>query len=662
MMREGKIHYQTYERGVPTSTLKVTGTSKKTGTIITFKPDAQIFEVSEFNFDILNKRLQELSFLNSGVTIIIEDKRSGKKNEFLNKGGIEAFVKHLNRSKKVLHKSFYITGEKDGVGVEVSFQYTEGYSENVQTFVNNVNTIEGGTHLIGFRSALTRSLNHYANSNGLFKNIKTTPSGDDVREGITAVVSVKVPDPQFEGQTKTKLGNSEVKGLVEGVVNEALGIYLGEHPTEARRIVGKIVDAARAREAARKARELTRRKSALEFSSLPGKLADCQEKDPAKSELYIVEGDSAGGSAKQGRNRENQAILPLKGKILNVEKARFSKMLQSGEIQTLVSALGCGIGATDFDVSKARYHKVVLMTDADVDGAHIRTLLLTFFYRQMPEMIEKGYLYIAQPPLYKVKQNKKEIYLKDEKEMEKHLIDLASKNIIIKEGKQSMPAAKLKTIIKKAIGYREVILDNRHGFDPRVLDAIVMCKIGQEHVKTEKGFAELEKKLTAFLHLGYQDVHPLFEYDTDNKTVTITTRQKGVRVYTTLTSEYFTSNELLGLQKLLATIEELGHAPYYIEDDKAEVVEVFNIIEWLSVVMEKAKKGISVQRYKGLGEMNPDQLWETTMDPEVRTLLQVNVEDAANADEIFTVLMGDQVEPRRNFIEENALRVKNLDV
>ncbi|MCB0272598.1 MAG: DNA topoisomerase (ATP-hydrolyzing) subunit B [Bdellovibrionales bacterium] len=661
--REGKVHRQTYAKGVPTSELKVTGNSKKTGTTITFKPDTDIFEVSEFNFEILNKRLQELSFLNSGVTIVLEDKRTGKKSDYLNKGGIEAFVKHLNRTKKILHKPFLVQNEKDNVGVEVSFQYNDSYTETVQTFVNNVNTIEGGTHLIGFRSALTRSLNQYANNNGLFKNIKTTPSGDDVREGITAVVSVKVPDPQFEGQTKTKLGNSEVKGIVEAIVNEGLSIFLEENPTEAKRIIGKIVDAARAREAARKARDLTRRKSALEFSSLPGKLADCQEKDPARSELYIVEGDSAGGSAKQGRNRENQAILPLKGKILNVEKARFGKMLQSGEIQTLVSALGCGIGSNDFDVEKARYHKIILMTDADVDGAHIRTLLLTFFYRQMPALIEKGYLYIAQPPLYKVKQNKTELYLKDEKEMEKYLIDLASKNIKLTVGKEKVTGAKLKTIIKKALTYRDILRDNTHQFDQRVLDAIVMCKLSDQNVKTKKGFEDLQKKLSSFLDVAHQDIHPvLFEYNPEEKMVTIITREKGVRIYSKVTTEYFSSKEYDNLQKLLPTLEEMGQAPFIFEDEKGEVTEAFHVLEWLSLVMDKAKKGLTIQRYKGLGEMNPEQLWETTMDPDVRTLLQVKVEDAQNADDIFSVLMGDEVEPRRNFIEENALQVKNLDV
>jgi len=663
ILRGGNRHVQTYAKGVPTSALKVTGKSKKTGTKITFKPDASIFEVHEFQFDILNKRLQELSFLNSGVTIIIEDERTGKKNEFLNKGGLEAFVKHLNRKKKVLHKKpFYIIGEKDDVGVEVSFQYNDGYADHVQSFVNNVNTIEGGTHMVGFRSSLTRSLNHYANSNNLFKNLKNTPTGDDVREGITAVISVKVPDPQFEGQTKTKLGNSEVKGIVEAVVNEALGIYLGENPTDAKRIIGKIIEAARAREAARKARDLTRRKSALEFSTLPGKLADCQEKDPALSELYIVEGDSAGGSAKQGRNRENQAILPLKGKILNVEKARFSKMLQSGEIQTLVSALGCGIGPTEFNIEKVRYHKIVLMTDADVDGAHIRTLLLTFFYRQMSEIIDRGFLYIAQPPLYRIKQNKKEMYLKDEKEMQQHLIGLASENIKVKVKGSVLPAGKLKTLIKKAITFEHAIKNNVGRFDARVLDAFLMSGLEKPHACTQKGYLVLEKKIKSYLNVAYQDVYPMLSFDKDKKETLVVTREKGVRIYTRLNADFFETRDFQSMQKIAQSLEPLSEPPYYIEDDKGELHECFNLFSFIEKVFEKSKKGISVQRYKGLGEMNPDQLWQTTMDPNKRTLLQVQVEDAQSADEIFTVLMGDQVEPRRNFIQDNALQVKNLDI
>lgn len=659
--RDGKVHEQNYSKGVPLGDLKVTGKSNQTGTKITFKPDSSIFEVSEFNFEILNKRLQELSFLNSGVTIIIEDKRTGKKNEFLNKGGIEAFVKHLNRNKTVLHKPFFVTGEKNNVVVEVSFQYNDAYSENLQSFVNNVNTIEGGTHLVGFRSALTRSLNQYATTNQLFKNLKETPTGDDVREGITGVVSVKVPDPQFEGQTKTKLGNSEVKGIVEAIVNEGLTIYLGENPTEAKKIINKIGEAARAREAARRARDLTRRKSALEFSSLPGKLADCQEKDPSKSELYIVEGDSAGGSAKQGRNRENQAILPLKGKILNVEKARFGKMLESGEIQTLVSALGCGIGKADFDIAKSRYHKIILMTDADVDGAHIRTLLLTFFYRQMPEVIERGFLYIAQPPLFKVKQNKKELYLKDERAMEVFLIDLASKEIKAKIGKKSVEGAQLKTIVKKVIQYRDTIFDNIHRYDPRVLDAVVMNQVDVQNFENKKSFEALTKKLNSYFDIAYPDITPVL-YELGEGEISISTREKGVRKTSTFTNAYFTSKEYTSLQKLLPTLQELGEPPYIVETPEGDVVETFNLVQWLQSLMDKAKKGLNIQRYKGLGEMNPEQLWETTMNPEVRSLLQVNVEDAQAADDIFTVLMGDQVEPRRNFIEQNALSVKNLDV
>lgn len=666
--RNGKIHKQSYSRGNPKAELKVTGTTTKTGTIITFKPDHEIFEVSEFSFDILSNRLRELAFLNSGLSITIIDERTDKKQEFKFDGGIAAFVKHLNRTKTPIHSPFFVTGADKGVSVEVSFQYNDGYSENVHSFVNNVNTIEGGTHLVGFRSALTRSLNQYASGAGLFKGLTETPTGDDVREGITAIVSVKVPQPQFEGQTKTKLGNSEVKGIVEGIVNEKLSTYLIEHPTEAKRIINKIVDAARAREAARKARDLTRRKSALEFSSLPGKLADCQQKDPAACELYIVEGDSAGGSAKQGRNRENQAILPLKGKILNVEKARFDKMLQSGEIQILVTVLGCGIGKDDFDVAKLRYHKVILMTDADVDGAHIRTLLLTFFYRQMPELIEKGYLYIAQPPLFKVKRKKSEQYLKDEKALEDYLLNLSSEDFKAVIGKKEITGASLKTLIKKTIQYRNILHHVGMKMDRRIIDAFIYgASMTEDDLKTKKNLEDVKKRAMDFIKTSYPTLHPVvasIEEDKENKAfkVVVSSREKGVRKDTTIDTAFMELSEVKDLQTLVTALSDLGQAPFKFKHEDSEPVEKLNLLEWLDAILELSKKGITVQRYKGLGEMNPEQLWETTMDPQSRTLLQVSNEDAAQADEIFSTLMGDAVDPRRNFIEENALQVKNLDI
>lgn len=666
--RDGKVHKQSYKRGASQGPLKVTGTTTKTGTIITFKPDHEIFEVSEFNYDILANRLRELAFLNSGLSITIIDERTDKKQEFAFDGGIAAFVKHLNRTKTPIHPPFYITGVDKGVTAEVAFQYTDGYSENVHSFVNNVNTIEGGTHLVGFRSALTRSLNQYATTTGLFKGMTETPTGDDVREGITAIVSVKVPQPQFEGQTKTKLGNSEVKGIVEGIVNEALSTYLIEHPTEAKRIINKVVDALRAREAARKARELTRRKSALEFSSLPGKLADCQEKDPAGSELYLVEGDSAGGSAKQGRNRENQAILPLKGKILNVEKARFDKMIQSGEIQILITVLGCGIGKDDFDIAKLRYHKVILMTDADVDGAHIRTLLLTFFYRQMPSLIEKGYLYIAQPPLYKVKRKKTEQYLKDEKALEDYLLNLSSEDFKVMVGKKEVTGAPLRTMIKKMIQYRNILYHVGMKMDYRIVDAFVYgAALTEEDLKTKKSIEDLKKRAADFIKTSYPNLHPvIYQIDEDKEAkafkITVSSRDKGVRKDTVIDSKFLEGIEVKDLQTLTGTLSDLGEPPFKLKHEDGEIIEKLNLIEFLENVLELSKKGISVQRYKGLGEMNPGQLWDTTMNPETRSLLQVNSEDAAQADEIFSTLMGDAVEPRRNFIEENAMQVKNLDI
>ncbi len=670
IQRGGKVYQQIYEKGKPTTDLLVVGETERTGTTVTFKPDASIFETTEFSFDILSQRLRELSFLNSGVAISIEDKRSGKKHDFAYEGGIVAFVKHLNKAKSSLHEPIYLSGKRGDSEVEVALQYNDGYSENVFSFANNVNTVEGGTHLIGFRSALTRSLNNYASDNALTKGLTENPTGEDTREGLSAIVSIKIPEPQFEGQTKTKLGNSDVKGIVEGIVNEGIAGYLGEHPREAKRIILKIIEAARAREAARKARDLTRRKSALEFSSLPGKLADCQERDPALCELYIVEGDSAGGSAKQGRDRKNQAILPLKGKILNVEKARFDKMLESQAIQILIAVLGCGIGKEDFDISKLRYHRIILMTDADVDGAHIRTLLLTFFYRQMPAVVERGHLFIAQPPLYKVKRNKEEHYLKDEASLEKHLLDMGIDGLKItaveKDG-VSVYGAALKTLVKKAIAYEEALSHLGDKKDPRVVDAFVMvAKLKAGDLKKRNLVDESRKMTSNYIRLAYPEIHPVIYQVNDDKEhggfkLTITSKEKGMKKDTYLDFPFLSSAEYVELIQRAESLSILGEIPFKLLDEGKEV-SFNNVGAWIKYVMDRGRKGLSIQRYKGLGEMDASQLWETTMNPESRNLLKVTIEDSVEADEIFTILMGDAVDPRREFIEKNALQVRNLDI
>ncbi|HMQ10428.1 MAG TPA: DNA topoisomerase (ATP-hydrolyzing) subunit B [Oligoflexia bacterium] len=665
--REGKKHQQSYERGVPTSKLKVVGDSKKTGTTVTFKPDTQIFEVTKYSYETLASRMRELAFLNSGITITIEDERTDKKQKFKYEGGVEEFVKYLNKNKETFHKPVSLKGSKDNIEVELSIQYNDGYSENVFTFVNNVNTIEGGTHLIGFRSALTRSINNYATENNLLKGVKEKPSGDDVREGLTAVISTKVPDPQFEGQTKTKLGNSEVKGIVETIVNEGLSNYLAEHPREAKKIVLKVVEAARAREAARKARDLTRRKSALEFSSLPGKLADCQEKDPALSELYIVEGDSAGGSAKQGRERKSQAILPLRGKILNVEKARFDKMIQSNEIQTLIQVLGTGIGKADFNMEKLRYHKIILMTDADVDGAHIRTLLLTFFYRQMPDIVERGYLYIAQPPLYKVKKKNSEKYLKDEAALNSYLLDLVVEDIELHlpKSKQKLTKKKLQEFVSQYLSYQDSLLRASGKNEWRVVDALLMQNLASmEAFNNKTNFENLQKKVTAYIQQNYPHIMPAVYQLQENEgepVCVISSKDKGMKRDTVLNAKFLNSERMQNLIKKAKAMQAFLDESYELvaKDKNVEKYSLFDVVKY---ILSFARKGLNIQRYKGLGEMNPDQLWETTMDPSKRNLLKVTIEDAVEADEIFTVLMGDAVDPRRQFIEQNALAVRNLDV
>jgi DNA gyrase subunit B len=668
--RDGKVYQQSYKRGEPEAPLKEVGKSKERGTRVTFKPDGTIFETTDFSFDILSQRLRELAFLNRGVKITIEDERTQKKHEFFYRGGLLSFVEHLNRAKTAVHaKVVHFEGEKDGVDVEIAMQWNDGYSESVFSFANNINTIEGGTHLIGFRSALTRTINAYALNSGLLKKDDENLQGEDVREGLTAVISVKVPEPQFEGQTKTKLGNSEVKGIVEALVNEKFASYLSEHPTEAKKIVAKGVEAARVREATRKAKELARRKGALDSGSLPGKLADCQERDPALSELYLVEGDSAGGSAKQGRDRRNQAILPLKGKILNVEKARFDKMLSSQEIRLMITALGTGV-KEDYDASKLRYHSIIIMTDADVDGSHIRTLLLTFFYRQMPDLVEKGHLFIAQPPLFKVKRGKQERYLKDEQMLEDHLIELGTEDLRLRATNDGngITGQALQAYVKKIVRWDKLMsLLARKRKNRTVIDALLLEEgFSEETLKNEKALRELEARLATYVNLVAPEQAPiscLLEEDAEHNCfkLTVNTRANGTGFQTVIDRDFLASPEFKEVKKIFADLSNIGMPPYSVENGEQKA-QMRSITEVLHYFMEGGKKGLAIQRYKGLGEMNPGQLWETTMNPETRVLLQVRIEDAVEADEIFSTLMGDEVEPRRKFIEENALTVKNLDI
>ena len=667
--RDGKVYVQKYAKGEKQTDLECTGTTDKAGTKITFMPDRDIFEEVAFSFDTLSQRLRELAFLNKGIRISLLSESTEKFSEFQYEGGIVSFVSLLNKNKNVLHSEpVYIEAEKDGIIMEIAFQYNDGYSEQIFTFANNINTHEGGAHLSGFKSALTRTINNYATNNNILKNVKENLSGDDIREGLVSVISVKIPDPQFEGQTKTKLGNSNVKGLVEVMVNERLSVFLEENPTVAKKIVGKAIEAARAREAARKARDLTRRKGALEVSSLPGKLADCQEKDPALCELYIVEGDSAGGSAKQGRDRKNQAILPLKGKILNVEKARFDKMLGSDEIRTLITALGCGIGKDDFNISTLRYHKIIIMTDADVDGSHIRTLLLTFFFRQMIEIVERGNLYIAQPPLYKLKKGKKENYLKDEAALENHLINAGVDGIKIFCDKGAVTGSKLSGIILKMTALGKVLnhIEKRKK-DRYIVEAIAKnSDFKKRSLKSESEIDDAIEQIKYYAEkFGSSEREMTFLVERDEEhncfKIVCVTMSGGLSLKTVIDVGFMESPEFIEIQKLWQNLSYLGDPPYKVEID-GENQEVDHYQDLVDMVMNHGKKGLYIQRYKGLGEMNPDQLWETTMDPETRTLHHVKVEDTVAADEMFTILMGDQVEPRRNFIEVNALEVRNLDI
>lgn len=656
--QNGQVFQQRFERGVPAGPLVVVGKTKSRGTKVTFKPDSEIFEMTEFSYDVLSQRLRELAFLNSGLKINVHDERTDKSNEFIYKGGIVSFVEHLNKNKNVLHpKPVYISGEKDGILAEVALQYNDSYTENIYTFANNINTREGGTHLIGFKSALTRTANSYATSSGILKAGKDNVSGDDIREGLTAVISVKLPNPQFEGQTKMKLGNSEAKGIIESIVNDALSTYFEENPSIARKIIEKAVQAARARDAARKARELTRRKGALEDTGLPGKLADCSEKDPSLSELFIVEGDSAGGSAKQGRDRRTQAILPLRGKILNVEKARFDKMLGSEEIRILITALGTGIGAGDFDILKTRYHKIILMTDADVDGAHIRTLLLTFFYRQMPQVIEQGYLYIAQPPLFKVKKGKTEKYIQNEAEMQNMLFELAAEDIAIPIKGQDVKGKALIPFLKRLLNYEKLLeWFQRRRKDPKVLRFLLGEGLNKDMLKDKEVLTALLERLKASIRgLTIENL----TVDEEHGAFGVEIRKQNYKLV--LDMNLLVSPEYRELESLHNFIKDLGAAPFKVTT-KEGTKDLATTTELYAYVFEAARKGLSIQRYKGLGEMNPQQLWETTMDSEKRTLLQVTVEDSVQADEMFTVLMGDQVEPRKDFIVKHALEARNIDI
>ena len=711
--RNEQTHQQSYERGKPMNDLTVTGTTKRRGTKVTFKPDSQIFEITEFSFDTLAQRLRELAFLNAGVTVTLDDEREdGKNHRFHYDGGIASFVEHLNKNKGVINeKVVFMHGNREGIDAEIALQWNDGYNPVEFSFANNINTHEGGTHLSGFRSALTRTINAYANNNNLAKDLKdATISGDDIREGMTAVISVKIPNPQFEGQTKTKLGNTEVKGIVEAIVNDKLGAFLEENPAIARKVVQKTVDAARARDAARKARDLVRRKGALDGLSLPGKLADCQERDPAQAEIYIVEGESAGGSAKQGRDRRFQAILPIKGKILNVERARLDRMLSSDEIKTMIAALGCGIGTDDFDIEKLRYHRVIIMTDADVDGSHIRTLLLTFFYRQMPMLVDRGHIYIAQPPLFRAKRGKSETFIKDERALENFLVHRAVESRAVRSGDGTDYAgAELEKLLHGIIAYRNVLSTvERRGHARDVVEAL-LDRDARDRAYFEQqpglqGLADQVTTPTRDVTLERDEEHNTWSLRIDDRATGYSRIDKiGYEFvvsgeYRTLAASYAEIKDVVRAMRkgpvevrVLAggkseEVEEVEPGDEGLSADEKDAldaigvapvaggtkvpplqktagpVSIRSIDEFIEYFIALGRKGVAINRYKGLGEMNPETLWSTTMNPDIRTLLQVRAEDHTEADSMFTTLMGDQVEPRRKFIEDNALDVKNLDI
>jgi DNA gyrase subunit B len=669
--RDGEVFRQTYRRGKKASELELVGSTRRTGTKVTFKADPEVFGNLELSYETIAARLRELAFLNKGLRITFDDERSEKPQvTFAYEGGIVSFVEHLNTAKSTMDGPvIYMSGEKDSNYVECAIQYNDGYSETVFTYCNNINTFEGGTHLSGFRAALTRTINQYANSKGVLKNGKTqlSISGEDLREGLTAVVSVRILNPQFDSQTKSKLGNMEIKGVVEQLINEKLSAYLEENPQTAKWLINKGLEASRAREAARKARELTRRKSALEMSALPGKLADCQERDPAQAELFIVEGESAGGSAKQGRDRRTQAVLPLKGKILNVEKARFDKIIQSQEIRTLITALGTGIGAEDFDIAKVRYHKIIVMTDADVDGSHIRTLLSTFFFRWMPDVINRGYLYFAQPPLFKVKKGKEEFYVKEESALDDLILNQGLEKVrIVRKDGEPLEGPILVNIIKSLVR-REKILDmfDRKNMERMVIKAFISEGGNQDCLANADCAAELVARVLRKLEMTCPEIMPvnisMGEDEEESKYfVDVTSQRNGLPRRTVLDFVLTESPSFEEIVTISQKVKVVGEPPFVVEmDDKT--VEVPSLSTLVDMVLETGRKRFSVQRYKGLGEMNADQLWETTMNPEKRKLLQVTIEDVVEANKIFSTLMGDQVEPRREFIEKNALNVVNLD-